>query len=78
MEAVARARRTSPKTVVYDAFGNQRELLRALLEREQERMLSAIAAALPTPPLSGEPADILADGLEGNAIARPAPRLRSG
>lgn len=63
MEAVAREADIA-KTVVYDAFGNQRELLRALLEREQERVLSAIAAAMPTPPLTGDPAEILADSLE--------------
>ena len=63
MEAVAREADIA-KTVVYDAFGNQHELLRALLEREQERVLSAIAAAIPTPPLTGDPAEILAQSLE--------------
>ena len=63
MEAIAREADIA-KTVVYDAFGNQRELLRALLEREQERVLSAIAAAMPALPLKGDPGQILADGLE--------------
>jgi AcrR family transcriptional regulator len=63
MEAVAREADIA-KTVVYDAFGKQRKLLKALLEREQERVLSAIAAAMPTMPLAGEPAEILAEGLE--------------
>lgn len=62
MEGVAREADIA-KTVVYDAFGNQGELLRALFEREQERALTAIAAAVPTLPLAGEPADILADSL---------------
>ena len=63
MEAVAREAEIA-KTVVYDAFGTKQELLSALLEREQKRVLAAIAAAMPTPPLSGDPARILADGLE--------------
>jgi AcrR family transcriptional regulator len=63
MEAVAREADIA-KTVVYDAFGNKRELLGAVLEREQERVLSSIAAAMPALPLAGEPAQILADGLE--------------
>ncbi|MDX6643009.1 MAG: hypothetical protein QOD76_971 [Solirubrobacteraceae bacterium] len=63
MEAVAREADIA-KTVVYDAFGNKRELLGALLEREQERVLSSIAAAMPALPLAGDPAQILANGLE--------------
>jgi AcrR family transcriptional regulator len=62
MEAVAREADIA-KTVVYDAFGNQRELLKALLEREQERVLSALAAAVPTPPLAGDPGQILVESL---------------
>lgn len=62
MEAVAREAEIA-KTVVYDAFGNQPELLKALFEREQERVLSAIAAALPTPPLTGDPTEILAGSI---------------
>lgn len=58
MEAVAREVEIA-KTVVYDAFSNQGELLRALFEREQRRTLEEIAAAMPTPPLEGEPAKIL-------------------
>jgi AcrR family transcriptional regulator len=59
IEAVAREADIA-KSVVYESFGNQRELEKALFEREQERVLSAIAAALPTPPLAGDPAEILA------------------
>lgn len=62
MEGVAREADIA-KTVVYDAFGNQQEMLRALLEREQERVVSAIAHAIPTPPLVGNPAEILVAGL---------------
>jgi AcrR family transcriptional regulator len=63
MEAVAREADIA-KTVVYDAFGTKGELLAALLEREQERVLSSIAAAMPALPLTGDPARILAEGLE--------------
>lgn len=55
MEAVAREAGIA-KTVVYSAFADRDELLGALLEREQERAISAVAAAIPssaadTPPL---------------------------
>jgi AcrR family transcriptional regulator len=63
MEAVAREADIA-KTVVYDAFGTKGELLAALLEREQERVLSSIAAAMPALPLAGDPSQILADGLK--------------
>jgi AcrR family transcriptional regulator len=63
MEAVAREADIA-KTVVYDAFGNKRELLGGLLEREQERVLSSIGAAMPALPLAGDPTQILANGLE--------------
>lgn len=63
MEAIAREAEIA-KTVVYDAFGNQAELLKALFEREQGRTLAAIAASMPTPPLDGDPAQILAASLE--------------
>ena len=49
MEAVAREAEIA-KTVVYDAFANQEVLLTALLEREQERVFSTIADAVPTCP----------------------------
>jgi AcrR family transcriptional regulator len=62
MEAVAREAEIA-KTVVYDAFGNQDELLRALLEREQQRVLYAIAEAIPTVPLEGDPAEILSGSI---------------
>jgi AcrR family transcriptional regulator len=62
MEAVAREADIA-KTVVYDAFGDKQGLLRALFEREQERVLSAIAEAMPTLPLAGDPAGILAQAI---------------
>jgi AcrR family transcriptional regulator len=62
MEGVAREADIA-KTVVYDAFANQHELLQALLEREQERALSDIAAAVPTFPIAGDPIDILIESL---------------
>jgi AcrR family transcriptional regulator len=51
------------KTVVYDTFGGREELLKALLAREQERALSALAAALPEPPLADDPQQVLAESL---------------
>jgi AcrR family transcriptional regulator len=62
MEAVAREADIA-KTVVYDAFANQEELLRALFEREQERALSAIAAAMPSPPIADDPLEVLVESL---------------
>jgi AcrR family transcriptional regulator len=62
MEAVAREAEIA-KTVVYDAFGNQAEMLRALFEREQDRALSDVAAAMPTPPITGDPADVLVESI---------------
>src|SRR3989440_3154228 len=51
------------KTVVYDTFGGREELLKALLAREQERALSALAAALPKPPLADDPQEVLTEAL---------------
>jgi AcrR family transcriptional regulator len=62
MEGVAR-RADLAKTVVYDTFGNREGLLRALLEREQERALSALAAAMPEPPLPEDPRQVLTEAL---------------
>lgn len=68
MEAVAREADIA-KTVVYDAFGNQSEMLKALFEREQERVLAAIADAMPKWPLEGEPAEILAGAIRSALAA---------
>ncbi|MGH2981972.1 MAG: TetR/AcrR family transcriptional regulator [Solirubrobacterales bacterium] len=64
MEAVAREAEIA-KTVVYDVFGDQRGLLTELFEREQRRTLETIAAAMPSLPLDGDPAEILASSIEG-------------
>jgi len=61
VEAVAREADLA-KTVVYDAVGNQAEVLRALVAREQDRAIADIAAALPLPPFD-QPEDLLADGV---------------
>src|ERR1700738_4455912 len=47
MEAVARAAGVT-KPVVYACFASKEELFATLLVREEQRMLSQIAAALPT------------------------------
>jgi AcrR family transcriptional regulator len=62
MEAVAREADIA-KTVVYDAFGGLRELLAALLEREQERALATVAAAMPAQPMKGDPVELLVQGM---------------
>src|SRR4051794_25397768 len=64
MEGIAREADIA-KTVVYDAFGTREDLLHALFVREQERALADIAAAIPTPPVTGEPLDLLVAGLTG-------------
>jgi len=51
------------KTVVYDTFGGRGELLKALLAREQERALTALATAMPKPPLADEPQQVLTEAL---------------
>jgi AcrR family transcriptional regulator len=61
MEGVAREAKIA-KTVVYDLFGNRGELLHALLEREQERALADVAAAIPAS-LDGQPLDLLSQSL---------------
>jgi AcrR family transcriptional regulator len=63
MEGVAREAGVT-KPVVYDLFPNRGELLRALLQREEERALRELATAIPFPPPSDpDPDDVLADGI---------------
>ena len=62
MEGVAREAGLA-KTVVYDSFGSREALLRSLLDREQERALSALAAAMPQPPLPDDPRQVLGESL---------------
>ena len=59
--AVAPRRKYSPRLPREE---RREQLLDAVLgdQREQERVLTAIAAAMPTPPLSGDPAELLKAG----------------
>jgi AcrR family transcriptional regulator len=51
------------KTVVYDSFGGREPLLKALLDREQQRALAVLAAAMPQPPLPEDPRQVLTESL---------------
>ena len=62
IEAVAREADLA-KTVVYATFGNQEELLRSLIAREQQRAFWAITDVFPKPPYGDDPLDVLARGL---------------
>lgn len=63
MEAVAREMGIT-KPVVYDAFPNRGELLRALLEREEQRAFAALSTVLPAVPDFADPGATLVEGLE--------------
>ena len=79
MEAVAREAGIA-KTVVYDRFGSREELLRALLQREEERALQQLAAAIPLPPPARDPDELLRDGMLTflRAVAANPDRWRLG
>src|SRR2546426_7770892 len=63
MEGVAREAGVT-KPVVYDLFPNRGELLRALLQREEERALRELATAIPfPPPADPDPDDVLVEGI---------------
>jgi AcrR family transcriptional regulator len=62
MEAVAREAGVT-KPVVYDAFGGRGEMLRALLEREENRALQEVAWAVPALPEDRDPDQVLAEGM---------------
>jgi AcrR family transcriptional regulator len=63
MESVAREMGVT-KPVVYDAFPNRGELLRALLERQEGRALAELAAALPQElPRGGDPDALWVQGM---------------
>jgi AcrR family transcriptional regulator len=64
VEAVAREAEIA-KSVVYEAFGSRDGMFAALLEREQERAIGAVAEAIPTPPF-----DRPAPEVAGAAITR--------
>jgi len=64
MESVARAAGVT-KPVVYDFFRNRAALLAALIEREEQRTLVELAAAIPSPPwMDDDPDDILIQAIE--------------
>jgi AcrR family transcriptional regulator len=70
MEAIARETGVA-KTVVYEAFGGRGPLLRALLEREERRILATLAAV---PPPQGDPRDVLVAWVErGLRAVRESP-----
>jgi AcrR family transcriptional regulator len=61
MDAIARALGVT-KPVVYDCYPSKEELFKALLRREERRVLEQIAAALPTGADLDDPERTLADG----------------
>ncbi len=63
MEAVAQ-RMEVTKPVVYACFGSREELLEALLEREEQRLFSAVIAALPGRPSFDQPELLLVEGFQ--------------
>lgn len=65
IEAVAREADLA-KTVVYATFGNQDELLRSLIGREQQRAFWAVTGVLPKWPFGADPLEVLSEAL--NAI----------
>jgi AcrR family transcriptional regulator len=64
MEGVARAVGVA-KTVVYEAFANTDELLRALLHREDRLIIAEVAELVPAEPGDADPERILVDGMIG-------------
>jgi AcrR family transcriptional regulator len=62
MEAIADAAGVT-KPVVYECYPGKEELFRALLEREEERLLNAVLAALPQAPRFDDLEAMLADGV---------------
>jgi AcrR family transcriptional regulator len=70
MEAIARETGVA-KTVVYEAYGGRGPLLRALLEREERRILATLAA---TPPPEGDPREVVLAWIErGLEAVRESP-----
>jgi AcrR family transcriptional regulator len=63
MEAVAKALRVT-KPVIYACFGSREELVDALLEREEQKLVTGIMSALPGQLDFGDPARMFADGFE--------------
>lgn len=71
MEMIAQAARVT-RPVVYTCFPSKRELFRALLDREERRLLGQIMAALPSRPRPDDPERMLADGFTGVLTAASA------
>lgn len=71
MEGIADAAGVT-KPVVYKCYPNKEDLFRALLEREEQRLLEAVQAALPTNLAAGDLESILAAGLTGLFTAASA------
>lgn len=63
MEAVAQQMNVT-KPVVYACFGSREELLEALLTREEQRLFSAVVAALPAQPSFDKPERLLIEGFQ--------------
>ena len=61
MEAVAQSMGVT-KPVVYACFASREELLAALLGREEQRLFSAVIAALPDRPSFDKPEHLLVEG----------------
>src|SRR5919206_3162408 len=61
MQAVADAAGVT-KPVVYECFPNKDELLLALLDREEQRLMDAITESLPNNPVSDNVEAVLAAG----------------
>lgn len=62
MGAIAEALGVS-KPVVYACYPGKEELFKALLRREEERVLAEIASAIPDAATAGDPEPILVEGL---------------
>ena len=61
MEDIAAAAGVT-KPVVYDCFPSKEKLFRALLDREEKRLLEGIAGALPTEPEFADIESLMTDG----------------
>ncbi len=64
MEGVARAVGVA-KTVVYEAFPNTDELLRALLHREESMVIAEVARLVPDSPTGLDPETMFVNGVVG-------------
>src|SRR3954452_25073806 len=74
MEAIAEAAEVS-KPVVYECYPSKEKLFRALLEREERKLVEEVAAALPTEPSFEDVEGLLAEGLTALLTAAAATPL---